>query len=292
MKMRSPFAVLLSLAIVSYVCEAFVPQKSFGLKWTSTSSSRLRMAGLDLVTYLRTEWISAALFTNQTPRSADVALQLGSEDGRIVTFLPKTIREIITSTSEPDCKLSVSARRQLKTQQERRGTAKITYADQASDDLRETADETVDVVVSMHAAAKMKENGLDWRKSVREAARVLKPGGRFLFVEQTEIDGESYLNYVEKLVGLTDKEPDAEQQEVFPVFDEVGFDDVDLVIIPHIAGVAIKSEEVGLSPAERARRVHDEEKERIADLSIAVYERGIKKRKKKKIKTNEEAAAA
>lgn len=45
------------------------------------ATTGLRM-GLDLVTYLRTEWISAALCTNQTPRSADVCLQLGTEDGR------------------------------------------------------------------------------------------------------------------------------------------------------------------------------------------------------------------
>mmetsp|Transcript_16122 Transcript_16122/g.32461 ORF Transcript_16122/g.32461 Transcript_16122/m.32461 type:complete len:133 (-) Transcript_16122:2657-3055(-) len=50
----------------------------------SSSTTGLRM-GLDLVTYLRTEWISAALCTNQTPRSADVCLQLGTEDGRAGT---------------------------------------------------------------------------------------------------------------------------------------------------------------------------------------------------------------
>lgn len=49
------------------------------------STTGLRM-GLDLVTYLRTEWISAALCTNQTPRSADVCLQIGTEDGRAGTY--------------------------------------------------------------------------------------------------------------------------------------------------------------------------------------------------------------
>ena len=55
---------------------------------------------LDPVTYLRTEWVSAALCTNQTPRSADVCLQLGTADGRAVNFVPRTIREIITSSAE------------------------------------------------------------------------------------------------------------------------------------------------------------------------------------------------
>jgi hypothetical protein len=49
---------------------------------------------MDMVTYLRTEWIAAALCSNQTPRSADVCLQLGTEDGRIVTFVPRTIRRM------------------------------------------------------------------------------------------------------------------------------------------------------------------------------------------------------
>jgi hypothetical protein len=76
-----------------------------------TTRTSLKM-GLDLVTYIRTEWISAALCTNQTPRSADVCLQLGVEDGRAITFIPRTIRELITSSAEPDGKLTISARRQ------------------------------------------------------------------------------------------------------------------------------------------------------------------------------------
>merc|ERR1719261_204117 len=57
------------------------------------------MAKLDPVTFLRTEYISAAICTNQIPRAADVVLQLGTQDGRSVTFVPKTIREIITSSA-------------------------------------------------------------------------------------------------------------------------------------------------------------------------------------------------
>ena len=41
-----------------------------------SSTTELRM-GLDLATYLRTEWISAALCTNQTPVEADVCLHGG-----------------------------------------------------------------------------------------------------------------------------------------------------------------------------------------------------------------------
>jgi SAM-dependent methyltransferase len=234
-----------------------------------------------MVTYLRTEWVSAALCTNQTPRSADVCLQIGTEDGRIVMFVPRTIREIITSTSERNGQLSVGARRQLKQQQERRNAATVRYSDQPSDDLKDTKDESVDVVVSVQAAARMGENGLDWKRSVREAARVLKPGGRLLFVEQSEVNGESYLDYVQNLMSLSGEVPE-DASERFPIFDDVGYDAVDLVLVPHTAGVAIKSVDAGLTPMERVRKQAREEEDRIAEKSIEAYERGIKKRRKKR----------
>jgi len=256
--------------------------------------------GLDLVTYLRTEWISAALCTNQTPRSADVCLQLGTEDGRAVTFIPKTIRTLITSSAEPDGKLTVTARRQLKQQADRRKAATIQYEDQRADDLTEVADESVDIVISLQAAERMRDNGLDWKKSVQEAARVLKPGGRLLFTEATTIDGVNYLDYIQNLYTMrvgedgvvkSEGDDDDENDIRYPVFDEIGSDTVDLVIVPHVAGVAIKAMDAGLTPAERAAKAAQEEKDRLADLSIAAFERGNKKRrkKKKKKKTDEEA---
>lgn len=262
------------------------------------TTTGLRM-GLDLVTYLRTEWISAALCTNQCPRSADVCLQLGTEDGRAVTFIPKTMRTLITSSAESDGKLTVTARRQLKQQADRRKAATIQYEDQRADDLTEVADESVDIVISLQACERMRDNGQDWKKSVQEAARVLKPGGRLLFVEATTIDGVKYLDYIQNLYtmrvgkdGEVKAEGDGEDENDirYPVFDEVGSDGVDLVIVPHVAGVAIKAMDAGLSPAERAAKAAQEEKDRLADLSIAAFERGNKKRrKKKKKKTDEEA---
>jgi SAM-dependent methyltransferase len=211
---------------------------------------------------------------------------LGCEDGRAVTFIPRTIRELITSSLEPDGVVKVGVKRQLKQQQQRRNAATITYADQRADDLKFTKDESVDIVISLQAAAGMMETGLDWKKSVREAARVLKPGGRLLFVEQTELAGESYLDYLDNLSTVTGDEQANEkpEEELFPVFEEVGYDDVDLVLVPHVAGVAIKSEDAGLTPKERAQKEANLEKERIADLSLEAYERGIKKKKKKRKK--------
>lgn len=262
--------------------EAFIPNLRYSnvLLKHPRPETALQM-GLDMITYLRTEWISAALCTNQTPRSADVCLQLGVEDGRAVNFIPRTIRELITSSAEADGKLTISARRQLKQQQERRNAASITYVDQRCDDLTETKDDSVDVVISLQAAARMLENGLDWKRSIREAARVLKPGGRLLFVEQTELAGESYLDYLQNLYDIKgDASEDAVEGRV-PIF-EVGFDEIDMVLTPHIAGVAIKSEDAGLTAEELAKREEDARKDRLADLSIEAYERGIKKRRKKK----------
>eukprot|EP00980_Cylindrotheca_fusiformis_P023836 scaffold11043_cov122-Cylindrotheca_fusiformis.AAC.3 len=237
--------------------------------------------GLDMVTYLRVEWISAALCTNQTPRAANVCLQLGCEDGRAVTFIPRTIQELITSTVEPDGVMPISVTRQLSQQQKTRNAGVVTFKDQRADDLKETPDESVDVVISLQAAARMIETGLDWKKSVDEAARVLKPGGRLLFVEQTDLEGESYLDYLDNL-GLGSEDEDNEER--FPTFEEVGYDDVDFVLMPHVAGVAIKSIDAGMTAAERAAKEARLEEARLAEISIDAYERGIKKRKKKKKK--------
>lgn len=177
----------------------------------------------------------------------------------------------------------MTARRQLKQQAERRGTGvEIRYCDQAADDLSETEDESVDVVLSLQAAERMRENGLDWKASVREAARVLKPGGRFLFVEQTELKGENYMDYLQNLGTKTEGEED-----VFPVFSEIGTDDVDLVLVPHVAGVAVKAEDSGLTKQEREEKQKKEEQAKYAELSITAFERGSKKKRKKKKKNTD-----
>jgi len=179
----------------------------------------------------------------------------------------------------------------LKQQEKSRGAAFVSLVDQRADDLNETEDESVDVVLSLQAAAKMREKGLDWKKGVQEAARVLKPGGRFLCVEQTSIDGESYLEYVGNLgtVVVTNndenegKEEDA-LSEAYPTFECMGYDDVDLVLVPHIATVFVKSADAGLTDAERQLKESQVEDDRMAEISISAFERGMKKRRRKKSK--------
>jgi SAM-dependent methyltransferase len=298
MKLSKCSAIAAALLLQASTTQAFAPLhvSTRGPSACSTTSSpsptSLRM-GLDLVTYIRTEWVSAALVTNQTPRSADVCLQLGTADGRAIVFVPRTIREFITSSAEADGTIPIKVQRQLKQQAERRSSATIKYVDQPADNLKETQDESVDVVISLQAADRMRENGLDWKKSVREAARVLKPGGRFLFVEQTELEGESYLEYVMNLVSLTGDIPE-DDEDPPPLFDDVGYDDVDLVLTAHVAGVAVKNVDAGMSVADRAARAKQEDQAKLAELSLEAYERGLKKRKRKKKKKagKEEEATA
>lgn len=248
---------------------------------------------LDLVTGLRTEWISASICTNQIPSDALSVLQLGTEDGRVVNFVPRSIEEILTSSAEADGELSISCKRQLKQQRERRGTgAVVRYLDQPCDDLRETKDASVDCVISLQAAQRMAENGQNWKNSIKEAARVLKPDGSFIFVEQTEVEGEKYIEVIASVAdGIVkmNEETGEEELETYPTFELIGYDDVDLVIVPHIAGVVKKTKLAGLTEVEIKNKSANDEKERIADLSISAFERGLKKRRKKKKKKGMQA---
>jgi len=245
-------------------------------------------------------------------------LELGCEDGRIVNFVPRTVREIITSSAEnPDSPegggLTVSCSRQLKQQAERRGAgALMTYSDQRADDLSETPSSSIDIVVSLQSAQRMKENGLDWKKSVLEAGRVLKPGGRFLFCEAADVGGESYLDFVNSLSDFSTEnkggDEDEEGSEVTetvdvveeedsddvdsppaksPIFQEVGYDQVDMVLQPHIAGVAIKAMDADMTPAQKAQKKAQEESERLGEMTLNAFEGRSKRRRKKKKKTTD-----
>lgn len=174
----------------------------------------------------------------------------------------------------------------MKQQRERRGSgAIIRYLDQPCDDLKETKDNSVDCVISLQAAQRMADNGQDWKKSISEAARVLKPEGFFIFVEQTEIGGQKFIDAISEIA-----EGDADEEgnlKAWPLWELVGYDDVDLVIVPHIAGVVKKPEFAGLSQTEIENKSSVDEKERMADLSFSVFERGLKKRRKKKKKAED-----
>ena len=152
----------------------------------------------------------------------------------------------------------------------------------------------------------MAANGMDWRRGVQEAARVLRPGGRFLFVEACEVGpGEGYLDFLTAVSGYSaeykgggDEDAgaapvaggdgeggeDGEGADSAPLFEEVGYDQVDMVLQPHIAGVAIKAADADLTTQEKAALAAQQESDRLADMSLVAFERGIKRRKRKKKK--------
>lgn len=76
------------------------------------------------------------------------------------------------------------------------------------------------------------------------------------------------------------------------VFEEVGFDPVDLTLVPHIAGVAIKAEDAGLSKQEKGEIEKKKESNESAERAFAAFERGRKKRRKKKKNAEEESEEA
>mmetsp|Transcript_4850 Transcript_4850/g.9420 ORF Transcript_4850/g.9420 Transcript_4850/m.9420 type:complete len:193 (+) Transcript_4850:1608-2186(+) len=188
----------------------------------------------------------------------------------------------------------------------------MTYSNQRADDLSETPSSSIDIVVSLQSAQRMKDNGLDWKKSVREAGRVLKPGGRFLFCEAVDVGGESYLDFVNSLsdfsMEIKGGDEDEEGSEVTvtvdtvededsddvdsppaksPLFQEVGYDQVDMVLQPHIAGVAIKAMDADMTPAQKAQKIAQEESERLGEITLNAFEGRSKRRRKKKKNTTE-----
>jgi hypothetical protein len=122
---------------------------------------------------------------------------------------------------------------------------------------------------------------------------VLKPGGRLLFVEPPEINGESFLDYLANLsVQTIPQEGSEANDEAMHVFEPLGYDDVDLVLKPHVAGVVIKSEDAGLTKKEREMKAKNAEQDKYAEISITAFERGLKKRKRKKKSTDGAEASA
>lgn len=247
--------------------------------------------GLDPVTFLRTEYVSAALFTNQIPRSADSCLQLGVYDGRAITFIPRTIRQFYTSSIEQDGMVSIGIQRALQQALKSRNILEESmqiqfYDNQRADNLTMIPDNTIDAVISMQSADKLVTNGLDWKRSIQEAIRVLKPGGRFLFVEPTEIGQDNYLDYIGSFASntttttaTTDMEIDEEER--FPMLDCVGWDNVDFVVTPHVAGVFTKRLDAGMTKQERLAAEKLKEQEILAERSLSVFE-GRRKKKVKK----------
>lgn len=115
--------------------------------------------------------------------------------------------------------------------------------------------------------------------------------------EDAEVDGKAAAATVVTTAAdddgssIADDDGDtANDTTISPLFDEVGYDQVDMVLQPHVAGVAIKASDADLSAAEKAQKRAREESDRLAELSFDVFERGLKKRRKRKKKAGADAA--
>lgn len=136
----------------------------------------------------------------------------------------------------------------------------------------------------------------------------MKPGGRFLFVESAEVDGESFLEEILKMSApanndgeegddnennesteestTIEEDEDGDDSTSTIIFSEVGYDNVDMVLTPHVAGVAIKAFDADLTSEQRAELKTREERDRLADLSLDAFERGNRKNKRRRKKTS------
>lgn len=65
------------------------------------------------------------------------------------------------------------------------------------------------------------------------------------------------------------------------VFEDVGFDPVDLTLVPHMAGVATKAEDAGITKKEKERRDREKLEDKSKERAFAAFERGRKKKRKK-----------
>ena len=92
--MAAAFSAFSTTSSSSKIAKILRQQRPSSSRHSSTTLANNKGSSLDPVTYLRTEWVSAALVANQTPRVADKVLQLGVGDGRIVNFVPRTVRYV------------------------------------------------------------------------------------------------------------------------------------------------------------------------------------------------------
>ncbi len=307
--------ILTGLVLMAPLIGGFViSSSSFVVKrvnGVSKSGSGPLSAFMDPITYSRVEFVSASIVSNQIPRAADSCLQINTIDPRVFYYVPKTLRKVLCHpTFDKDDKVvDFRARRQIKQAIERRGgmeSLDIEFLEKEmpldySRAFSVVDDESVDVVLCVTALEDTPDD-FDLKAMSMEIGRVLKPGGRFIFVEREEkkvgetiealrMDG-SYRPFDDK-----DSEEEAAYQaeleggdvdfSLYSMFDVVE-DPIDMCPMPFIAGVSVKRDPNEalepekpkvLTPAEqaRAKKVSDG-----ADLVISAFERGRKKSRPKK----------
>mmetsp|Transcript_25713 Transcript_25713/g.57660 ORF Transcript_25713/g.57660 Transcript_25713/m.57660 type:complete len:282 (+) Transcript_25713:129-974(+) len=132
--------------------------------------------------YWKREYITAAMLSRQIPSSAQTVLELFSEDGKRFYYYPKTVSQVIVVPGAGG--LDDKTRREMDEM-----AAKAFKALRVAD-LSSLPSGAVDVVVSVNKL------GGSPASTARDLFRVLRPGGRLVFVEPLKdlgaLDGTAF----------------------------------------------------------------------------------------------------
>lgn len=236
-------------------------------------------------------------------------------DPRAAYYVPKSLKKLIChGTFIP---VEFRAKRQVEQATERRGQMdlEVDFVNkQEGKRLFEgVGDESVDVVMMLQISEDAAKSDLasSWLVALlSETGRVLRPGGRILFVEKKDVKVDREIDFVSAMQGLrmdgsyklfaageeegdeNDSEKSMEEVDLqkYSLFD-VAYDSIDLCPSPHYAGVAIKRSAKEEEEVEEVRekremtmgeRMKYEKRVKGAELAIEAFERGRKKKKRGK----------
>jgi ubiquinone/menaquinone biosynthesis C-methylase UbiE len=169
-----------------------------------------------------------------------IVLEIGSGAGTNFPYLPRTAIKWIGVDPNPFMKphLVKEAHRIDFEIELRDGTAEMLPA----------ADQSVDFVISTLVLCSV----IDQKRALEEVIRVLKPGGKFLFIEHVAAARGTWLHRIQHLVKpLWRRMGDGCQpdRKTRTVLERVGFASIEIeefmaplpIVSPHIAGVAVKA---------------------------------------------------
>eukprot|EP00898_Chlorokybus_atmophyticus_P007855 jgi/Chlat1/8070/Chrsp73S07538 len=210
-----------------------------------TSAAEIAAAGAVVVTlgfrayvYLRMQYVTAAMLGRHVPKEATV-VELGMKGGRNLYYYPKSTRMVIG--------VSPSAKAGLLQQTAATIGMPLDVRQQPLAPL-DIATSSVDAVVSVNALSGV----ADPAACIAEAARVLRPGKPFIFLEETAANG----GLAAALQGLFGKKADIATVECGG-FGDVHFDVLFEGQAPRAVGVATKQvaagSPVGSTPAKKTK---------------------------------------
>ena len=175
----------------------------------------LLLGGVGYLVYLysQIEYITAAMLSRHVPQSASV-IQVGGGTKELF-YYPKSTDKVVVVGENVNKSLMEQGGLQA-------GTPTI-CKDTSPSEMRFAGTSTVDSIVCIRAFGQL--GSLTGEGFLVEAARVLKPGGKLIFVEQASSKILSSLSTKSKM------------------FDQVEYDPFLDGLYPHVAGVAIKSKD-------------------------------------------------